>query len=388
MRPILRALMRRALLSLALASLLGAAFSIGFFLSGRNSRAAAPAPSLVAAVRADLASRYYRPVPDSVLRLRSVRTMIAALGDPYTEYLTRPAYLLLQRETAGRYTGIGVTLLPSPEGLLVVGTQPGPGRTAGIRVGDTILRIGSEGTARLGLASALAAISGRPGTTVRLSVRRGARVLGFSVPRRDVRASAVSGRVLSFGGRLYGYVRVAVFRTGVSEALAAEVRSLRRAGATALVLDLRDNPGGLLDEAVASASVFLPRGAVVTLEGAHRPREVYDASGHPVAPRLPLVVLIDRYSASSAEILAAALHDNHRATLVGEHTFGKAVVQSIDPLANGGALALTTARYFTPAGADISRRGVQPDVHVADDPRTSMDDVLATALASLAAAQS
>ena len=380
--------MRRALLLLALVSLLGAAFLLGFFLSGHSNRRAAPVPSVVDAVRADLAARYYRPIPESVLRLGSVQTMIAALADPYTEYLTRSAYLLLQRETAGRYTGIGVTLLPSAEGLLVVGTQPGPGRAAGIRVGDVIVSIGPLRAPRLGVAGALAAIAGRPGTTLELRIRRGHRVLRFSIARTSVRASAVSGRVISFGGRIYGYARVSVFRGGAAAELAAEVRSLRHAGATALVLDLRDNPGGLLDEAVAAASIFLRRGTVVTLVGAHRPREIYDVSGHPVAPRTPLVVLVNRYSASSAEILAAALHDHHRAMLFGEHTFGKAVVQSIDPLANGGALALTTARYFTPAGADISRRGVQPDVHVVNDARTPVDETVMAALASLAAAPS
>jgi carboxyl-terminal processing protease len=149
------------------------------------------------------------------------------------------------------------------------------------------------------------------------------------------------------------------------------------------VLDLRDNPGGLLDQAVAVSSLFLDKGVVVSLAGAHSPREVYRAGGH-VATRLPLVVLVDRYSASSSEIVAAALNDNQRATLVGERTFGKALVQSLDPLDNGAALEITIARYTTPSGRNISGIGVVPRIHAVDDPRTVRDEALETALGVLA----
>jgi carboxyl-terminal processing protease len=381
--------MRRALILVGLAGLLATAFVFGFEVSARNrSSSAQPAESVVDAVRADLASRYYRPVPGSVLRLGSVQSMIAALDDPYTEYLDGASYRLLQRRLAGSYSGIGVTLLPAPSGLLVVATEPGPGRVAGLRVGDTITRIDSTPTPGLGLAGALARIAGPRGTTVRLVVLRRDVVRGVEVRRATVRAPGVSGRRLSFGGRTYGYLRVTTFRHGTAGRLAAEIRHLKRAGVDGLVLDLRENPGGLLDEAVKVSSLFLRHGTVVSLVGAHHPLEVYSASGHPLAPKLPLTVLVDRFSASAAEVVAAALHDNGRATLVGDHTYGKAVVQSIDPLANGGALALTTARYFTPAGRDISRVGVRPDVRVLEDERTPLDDGLAAGLATLAAATS
>ena len=149
------------------------------------------------------------------------------------------------------------------------------------------------------------------------------------------------------------------------------------------MLDLRENPGGLIEQAVAVSSLFLDRGVVVSLLGRHEPHEVYRAVGG-TATHLPVVVLVDRYSASSSEIVAAALRDHHRATLVGERTFGKALVQSIDPLDNGAALELTIARYYTPSGEDISNVGVVPQIHAVDDPRTSSDDALATALRVLA----
>jgi carboxyl-terminal processing protease len=383
--------MRRALIFLALLVLLAGAFALGFALSDRPGPAAAPAPrtqSIVDAVREDLAARYYRPIPAHVLALGSVRSMIAALDDPYTEYLSGPAFRLLRRQIAGRYSGIGIILLPSARGLVVVGTEPGSGLRAGIRAGDTILRIDTVRTAGMGLESALSRMSGPSGTVVRLRVERQGRPLELEVRREVVHAPAVSSRMIRVGGRGYGYVAVRAFRADAAEDVAAAVRKLRRAGAVAMILDLRGNPGGLLDQAVAVTSIFVGRGRVVTLEGAHRPREVYQVSGHPVAPRIPLAVLVDRGTASSAEVVASALHDDHRAVLVGQHTYGKAVVQSIDPLANGGALALTTARYFTPAGADISRKGVTPDVRAVDDPASRIDEALAAGLMALGATQS
>ncbi len=164
----------------------------------------------------------------------------------------------------------------------------------------------------------------------------------------------------------------------------SQIQSLTRRGATGLVLDLRQNPGGLLDQAVAVSSLFLDRGVVVSLAGAHSPREVYRVARHHAATRLPLVVLVDHYSASSAEIVAAALQDNQRATLVGERTFGKGLVQSIDPLDNGAALELTIARYTTPAGKNISGVGIVPAIHAVDNSLTVRDEALETALGVLA----
>lgn len=149
------------------------------------------------------------------------------------------------------------------------------------------------------------------------------------------------------------------------------------------MLDLRENPGGLLDQAVAVSSLFLRPGVVVSLSGAHNPSRVYRTFAVARTGR-PLVVLVDRYSASSSEIVAAAMRDHHRATIVGERTYGKALVQSLDPLDNGAALELTIARYYTPAGDDISTVGIRPDIHAVDRPGTSQDEALAAALRVLA----
>jgi carboxyl-terminal processing protease len=376
--------MRRALVLLAAGALITGPFVVGYRLSN-GSRATHPVAiaSVVDEVREALSARYYRPVPDSVLRLGSVDEMISALGDPYTVYLAPADYRLLRQQTASRYTGIGVSVLPEQRGLVVVSLRPGPAQRAGIHAGDVIVRIGSTATAQLDTATSMARILGPRGTILHLELQRGGRRLDVDVRRDVIQAPVVDARLLSYAGQRFGDVRLSGFRIGAAVVLGRQLRSLERAGATGFVLDLRQNPGGLLDQAVAVSSLFLDRGVVVSLAGAHAPHEVYRAVGG-VATRLPLVVLVDRFTASSAEIVAAALRDNHRATLVGERTFGKALVQSIDPLHNGAALEITIARYTTPAGEDISSIGVKPQLHVVDDPRTSRDEALLAALRVLA----
>jgi carboxyl-terminal processing protease len=376
--------MRRTLLLLAAGLVLSGAFFVGYRLS-EGSRATTPVAvsSLVDEVRNALSARYYRPVPDDVLRLGSVDEIISALGDPYTAYLAPPAYKLVRQETASSYTGIGVSVLPSPRGFVVVALRQGPAQRAGIRVGDTIVRIGGASTANLSMSYALSRILGPRGTTVRLALTRGGHRLDLRVRRDVIRTPSVHARLLSYAGQRWGHVRLGSFRVGAAVVLGRELRKLQNHGARGFVLDLRQNPGGLLDQAVAISSLFLDRGVVVSLVGRHEPHEVFRAVGG-VATRLPVVVLVDRYSASSAEIVAAALRDHHRATVVGERTFGKALVQSIDPLDNGAALELTIARYYTPSGADISNVGVAPQIRAHDDRRTSEDEALATALKVLA----
>jgi carboxyl-terminal processing protease len=376
--------MRRAIIAVGACVLLGGSFFIGYRASATSRATTAVAmPSVVDEVRNALAARYYRPVPAKVLELGSVNEIISALKDPYTAYLPPPDYRLVRQETASTYEGIGVSVLPSAAGLVVVSLRPGPAERAGIEVGDTIVRIGGTSAKGMSMSAAASRILGPRGTSVRLRVRRGTHTLRVHVRRDTIHAPVVDARLLSYAGRRWGDVRLSSFRVGAAIVLGRELRALERQGAEGFVLDLRQNPGGLLDQAVAVSSLFLDRGVVVSLVGRHEPHEVYRAVGG-TATREPVVVLVDRYSASSAEIVAAALRDHHRATIVGERTFGKALVQSIDPLDNGAALELTIARYYTPSGADISNVGVVPQIHAADDKRTVKDDALATALRVLA----
>jgi carboxyl-terminal processing protease len=252
-----------------------------------------------------------------------------------------------------------------------------------VQVGDTIVSIAGKPTANLSMSYALSRILGPSGTRVHLELSRGTMKLDLRIRRALIKTPAVHSRLLSYAGRRWGHVRLSGFRIGASVVLGREIRMLERHGAAGIVLDLRQNPGGLLDQAVAVSSLFLDRGVVVSLVGRHEPREVFRTVGG-LATRLPLVVLVDRYSASAAEIVAAALRDHNRATIVGERTFGKALVQSIDPLGNGAALELTIARYYTPSGGDISNVGVAPQIVARDNPATLQDEALATSLKVLA----
>jgi carboxyl-terminal processing protease len=377
--------MRRALSLLFVGGFgFAAAFALAVVVAHDHRHAATVrAESVVDRVRAELVSSYYRPVPASVLARGTVASIIAALQDPYTEYLNPAAYSLLQQEVSASYSGVGITVLPSRDGLDVVSVEDGPAREAGVRPGDVIVGINGGTVRGLPYELALGRILGPLGTTIRLDVVRGNRALAFSMTRRRISAPVVRSRVLVGSLGSVGYLRLSAFRTGSAQVLRKALMRLERAQVSAVVLDLRENPGGLLDQAVAVASLFLERGVVVSVQGAHRHREVLSANGRRSATRLPLVVLVDRFSASAAEVVAAALHDNHRAELVGESTYGKALVQEIEPLPGGAALKLTTARYLTPDGVDISHQGIRPDVVAADDPRTPIDETLAAALRTL-----
>jgi carboxyl-terminal processing protease len=350
-----------------------------------GSRAVVPlaASSPVDQVRSALAERYYRPVPESVLRLDSVRQIISALGDPYTTYLGPQAYKLVRAQTATSYGGIGINVLPSARGFRVVSLRDGPALRAGVRIGDVITRIGGVPAPDLNMSAAMGQILGRPGTTVQLQLARGTDRMDVDVRRERIQAPAVETRLISFAGHRWGDVRLTSFTVGVSVVLHRQLAALESQQVRGLVLDLRENRGGLLSQAVGVTSNFMARGVVVSLFGAHQPHQVLRAVPG-LATHLPLVVLVDNYTASSAEVVAAALRDNHRATIAGRRTYGKALVQQVDPLENGAALELTIARYLTPSGQDISGVGIAPEVHAVDDPRTKRDEALAIALRVLA----
>jgi carboxyl-terminal processing protease len=375
--------MRHALIPAAIVVLAGP-FVAGYVLS-RPDRATAPVaiPSLVDEVREALAARYYRPVDAGVLRRGSVNAMLSALRDPYTAYLTAPSYRLVRHETAESYPGIGVEVLPSSRGLVVVAVQLGPAARAGVKRGDVIVRIGGSSVVGIDAAGALARVVGTPGKRIQLVLDRAGRTMKLDVRRSFIHAPGVEGRLIAYAGGRWGDIHLASFRAGAAHLVGTEVKLLQREGARGFVLDLRGDPGGLLSEAVAVSSLFLDGGVVVSLSGAHYVHEVFHATRGEVT-RLPLVVLVDRYTASSAEIVAAALGEHARAMLVGERTFGKGVVQAVDPLGNGAALILTVARYYTPDGREIAHVGVDPAWHAVDDPATPQDEGLLAALRAVA----
>ena len=309
-------------------------------------------------MRIELASHYYRRLSKAVLAKPTIAALLGALHDHYTTYLSPSEYRLARRAFAGGYGGIGITVLPAPGGLLVRGTMNGPARVAGVLPGDTIITVDGASTSPLSFREAIGRILGRPGSTVTLRVLRDGRAMQFRLVRRAFALHPLHVRLR----HRVGVLQLDAFSRGSAAAAKAAVERLTKRGARALVLDLRGNPGGLLDQAVGLVSLFLrPGSSVVSLAGAHKPLRILYSTGG-TASTVPLAVLVDGGSASASEVVAGALKDHGRATVIGEPTYGKSLVQEIVLLPSGAALKLTVARYLTPAGVDISRNGVQPDI--------------------------
>lgn len=335
---------------------------------------------------------YYRPVGETELGNASLQGMVRELrrrhGDRFTEYFSAESLESFNEAIEGRFSGVGLSVVPVKRGLRAVQVFAGsPARRAGIAPGDTVVSVDGSSIAGESSTEATAKIKGPEGTEVTLGVRDGTsgKVRRVRLTRAEVTLPNVSSRIERVDGLDLGYIRMLAFSRGAHAPLAAAVRKVKREGARGIVLDLRGNPGGLLDEAVLSASIFLPEGEVVVrTESRTQGESVHETVGGTLT-RLPLAVLIDRGTASAGEILAAALADAGGAEVVGTRSFGKGVFQQEEPLSNGGALKLTVGEYFTPKGVNLARsRGIHPDVEVRDDPDTAADEGKERALDVLA----
>jgi carboxyl-terminal processing protease len=369
------------------------AFVLGFYLTQAEQGTSQSAPPvrverparLIDQVRAELEGGYYRWISPEVLARPTVNGILAGLEDPHTDVLTSAEYESLRENTEGTYSGIGLTVGPGRPGLVVTSAPPGPAREAGIRKGDVITAVDGASLSRQSFESALSLVKGDAGTVVRLTVERPSRKkpLDVLVVRREIEVPPVSARTVSFKKQKLAYIRVFTFSAGAAERLGQSLSQLVEEGVKGAIIDLRDNPGGLLSQAVDVTSVFVEEGIVCRTAGLHAEEHEYRVTGATTFAELPLVVLVNGGSASAAEIVAGALVDHDRAELIGERTFGKASVQTIAPLLGGGALKLTTAKYLTPAGADITGRGLEPSVVAADDPLTPQDEGLVIARRTL-----
>jgi len=335
---------------------------------------------------------YYRPVGDTELGNASLQGMVRELrqrhGDRFSEYFSPERIKSFNEAIEGRFSGVGLSVVEVKRGLRVVEVFEGsPAERAGVEIGDTIVTVDGESLAGVSSTEATAKIKGPEGSEVALGVRDGrtGKVRQLRLKRAEVKIPNVSSRVEQVDGRKLGYVRMLSFSEDAHGDLAAAVAAVKDEGAEGIVLDLRGNPGGLLEEAVRSAGIFLPEGeVVVTTESRSQGGSVHKTAGAPIW-RGPLVVLIDRGTASAAEILAAALADDAGAPVVGTRSFGKGVFQQEEPLSNSGALKLTVGEYFTPEGVNLARsRGIHPDVKAGDDPETPADEAEQRALGVLA----
>lgn len=292
--------------------------------------------------------------------------------DPHSEFLEPSKYKELQSDTQGQFGGLGIVVSMKDEFLTVVAPmEDTPGFKAGILSGDRILKIDGRSTERLGLPEAVKSLRGDPGTEVTITIQRPA--TGMTKDLKLVRAvisvdmaKDINGRKqFPLGEDKIGYVRLTQFGEKTADELDAALKKLKAQGLQALILDLRGNPGGLLDQAVEVCEKFLPRGQlVVSTEGRNLVQKYPSKGRGDQLNNLPMVVLVNAGSASAAEIVAGCLQDVKRAVLLGEKTFGKGSVQSILPLQDGAALRLTTAKYYTPSHKVIHEHGITPDIEV------------------------
>ncbi len=305
--------------------------------------------------------------PDELI-LGAINGMVHTL-DPYSQYMTPEQYKAFREETSGEYHGIGVEISATEEGLRVIRPYPGsPAEKAGIRPGDLIVSVEGVAISSIGPDEAISRIKGRRGTKVRLGVLREGweEPREFLVERDQIRTHAVSWAMLEDG---YGYVRISQFQERVAEDVRKAIKAMSKQGdLKGVVLDLRGNPGGLVDEAVRLCDLFIDHGVIVTTRGRGEP-EVERARRGGTLRDLRLTVLINGGSASASEIVAGALQDHGRAIIVGEPSYGKGSVQNIIRLENDGALRLTVAKYYTPSGRPIDHDStIMPDVPVPWDP--------------------
>jgi carboxyl-terminal processing protease len=339
-----------------------------------------------------LGQNYYRPVNRTQLVNKGLAAAVASLNDPYSHYFDPSDYKAFENQTNPHLSGIGIDVDPEAKGLRIVDVFPGtPAAHAGLARGDLIVAVGPTSLSGRSADASSALIKGQAGTRVMLTVLSGTRHRTVSLVRADITVPVASSTIVTYHGVKIGHVVLTSFTQGSGAELRAQVEKVLHAGAQALVLDLRENGGGLLNEAVNVASIFIPDGTIVSTDGRSLQRQVYTAKGGAIPTSIPMAVLVDRGTASSAEIVTGALQDRGRATVVGTHTYGKGVFQEIQPLPNGGALDMTVGEYFTPNGRNLGGGGVKegagitPNVYAVTKPRSKVDTALSVAERTVAA---
>ena len=379
---------KRLLIVLAIVLAFAAGFGLADLLARPGSTAgAAGQTALYGQVLRDLQHDYYQPVDVGRLGGAGIAGLLASLHDPYTVYFTAQQSSAFRAELNGTYTGIGTAVDTAGGRLTVTQVFAGsPAALAHVRPGEVIVTIDGLPTAGRPVSASVARIVGPAGSRVRLQLRRSGSpgLIDLTLTRRQISPPLTTSRLIDDHGVKVGYVSLSAFAQGAGQQVGRAVGALQKRGAQRLIFDLRDNGGGLVDEAVKVASDFLPAGkVVVTTRGLHAPKDVLKtAGGHPTS--LPLVLLVNGNTASASEIVTGALQDYRRATVIGSKTFGKGVVQTVLPLSGGASLKITIAAYLTPLGRNINHKGIEPAIVVVQKPGSSADQVLQRALRSIA----
>lgn len=335
------------------------------------------------AIDSVLESFYFGDVDDETAKDNIYKAYLSSYGDKYTMYYTADEYKALKESTNGKFYGIGAVCQLSGEGgvLLVDVYDNGAGYQAGLRSGDRVVNVDGRDITDMELSSAVALIKGDKGTSVTLEVIRGTERLTFSAVRDAVEAKTVSYTLLDNN---IGYLSISQFEEVTTKQFKAAVEDLQSQGMKGLVIDIRNNPGGLLDTVVGMLKYMLPDGLIVYTEDKQGNRKEYKGQDNDEF-NLPLAVLVNGNSASASEIFAGAIQDYGKGTIIGTQTYGKGIVQTVKPLTDGSAIKFTIAKYFTPKCQDIHGKGVTPDMVVEYDTDADVDTQLDAAIKNVEA---
>jgi carboxyl-terminal processing protease len=340
-----------------------------------------------------IADNYYRKVDKDKLVDEGLGAGIKSLDDRFSAYFDPKAYKEFQEATDGAFEGVGMNVAEVDRGLRVLTVfDDSPAQRGGLRPGDVITAVDGKSLAGKTSEQATSLIKGPAGTSVTLTVETAkAAPREVALKRARVDVPVVESEMRESRGMKIAHVRLSSFTSGAHGEVRKAVDELLHKGAQGVVLDLRNNGGGLLNEAVLISSIFIDDGTIVSTDGRTRPKRVFEATGDAIDGKIPVVVLVNGESASASEIVTGALQDRDRAEVVGTHTFGKGVFQEVRELSNGGALDITVGEYFTPSGRNLGGGGVkqgagiQPDVKAEDDPKTkNRDEALDVAVRTVA----
>ena len=371
----------RGLLAVTIGTALGLSLSLGSaVLAGKEDHRRGDLPweqaRLLAEVLERVKSDYVDEVDDERLIEAAIRGMVADL-DPHSSYLDQEEYEEIRISTSGSYSGVGLEVSAAESRVVVVSAMEGsPAAEAGVRSGDVIISVDGMPVEPNDVEDTVLRLRGDPGTQVRLTLTRdgGESPLSLDLVRAQIQVASVRYELVEPS---YGYVRLTHFSETTADDLRDAVTALLELAAqplSGLVLDLRNNPGGVLDASVEVSDAFLEEGLIVSAEGRQADaRFRLEAQAGDILEGAPLAVIVNGGSASAAEIVAGALQDHHRALIVGTRTFGKGSVQTVVPLSGGRAVKLTTSRYYTPSGRSIHKSGIRPDVTVEPGTVTEAD---------------
>jgi carboxyl-terminal processing protease len=378
----------KAVMSAMLVVIVASAAFVGGTLFGRLSTGAAAVPgastsstlaATVQKVDGIIRSQALAPSSEDSITSNAVRGMLESLGDPYAAYYDKTAYAQLQEDSSGQFGGIGVTFGLKNNKPTIARVLPGtPAEKVGVKADDVIAAVDGASTAKLTVDQISEKIRGPKGTTVSIGLERAGTkgLITVKIVRDLISVPNVESRMI---GTDVGYIRMWSFNELSAADTRKAITDLGAKGAKGYILDLRENPGGLLSSAVDVASLFVSDGVIVRVDARGAPEDVQNATGN-VATDKPLVVLVDDNSASASEIVSGALQDYKRAVIVGIKTYGKGSVQTLVPLGDGSAVKLTTAHYLTPKKRVINKKGVTPDVVVPMDAKLQVDPATDTQL--------